>query len=106
MNICFFGLFFDTFTPNTRTRFFSLNVNNLREFSLPLLANSSGTKSCDKKCRPRQLTNNESVLISVAGLARTTMLLHRFLLVIWRGPGRTYFADNFALRNFIGEICS
>ena len=42
MNICFFGLFFDTFAPNTRTRFFTFNVNNLREFSLLLLANFFG----------------------------------------------------------------
>ena len=42
MSIYFFGLFFDTFTPNTRTRFFTFNVNNLREFSLLLLANFFG----------------------------------------------------------------
>ena len=31
-NICFLGLFFDTFTPKARTRFFTFNVNNLHEF--------------------------------------------------------------------------
>ena len=31
MKICFFGLFFDTFPPNTRTRFFTFNVNNLHK---------------------------------------------------------------------------
>ena len=34
-----FWFVFDIFTPNTRSRFFTFNVNELHEFSLPLLAN-------------------------------------------------------------------
>ena len=60
MNICFFGLFFDSFTPNTRTRF---SPYNFYIFTTSASKFSRVLRAVIKKCRPHRVTNHETLLI-------------------------------------------